>query len=217
LVYFGRFLEWNDGLMAPPKNPRHEAFIRHLLEGKDATTAFELAGFKRDSGNANRLFRNPKVQARLRELQDEIASKLPITIESLIAELEEARQHATGKNQFAAAIKAILGKAQLSGLLIERSKVEVNNSDPFAGMENMDEIGLKAIDGTLEYEFAAHHDYREEDRKYLAQLFLHYLDEFNAAMKAYVAEIKARPRRTVKLKALPRPINGKSDSQVTSD
>jgi phage terminase small subunit len=101
--------------MAPLKNPRHEAFVHSYLKCGDATKAFELAGYTRDSANAHRLLNRPKVQARLRELQDEIAVKVPITIESLIAELEEARQHATGKNQYSAAIKAILGKAQLAG------------------------------------------------------------------------------------------------------
>jgi hypothetical protein len=203
--------------MARLKNPRHETFIRHLLEGKDITTAFELAGFNRDSGNANRLFRNPKVKERLAELQNEIAAKVPITIESLIGELEEARQSATGKNQFAAAIKAILGKAQLAGLLVERSKVEVSNADPFAGIDDVNGISLKIIDGFCEYKFAAYHDYREEDRQYLAEMWLRHYNAFSAEMDAYIAEIHARPSRTVNLKALPSPLNGKSDSQPTTD
>jgi len=203
--------------MTPLKNPKHEAFVHAYLKCGDATAAFEVAGFKRDSGNAHRLFKNPKVQARLRELQDEIAAKVPVTIEGLIGELEEARQHATGKNQFAAAIKAILGKAQLSGLLVERSKVEVTNGDPFAGIENMNELGLKMIDGWVEHKIAAWADYREEDRQHLAQLFVDSLEAFNAEVLAYVAEIHARPRLTVKLKALPSTLNGKATEIEQSD
>ena len=213
--------------MAPLKNPRHEAFVHSYLKCGDATKAFELAGYTRDSANAHRLLNRPKVQARLRELQDEIAVKVPITIESLIAELEEARQHATGKNQYSAAIKAILGKAQLAGLLVERSKLEVS-TDPFQGAETMDEIGLKMIDGHYKIEFAPYHDYREEDRQYLADLFVRRTKECFAEMDAYIAEIKARPYRTVNLanvkqpglkqiKALPSPLSGKSDSQTTAD
>jgi len=203
--------------MPPLKNVRHEQFVQLLLQGKDATDAHEEVGFQRDSGNAARLRRNPKVAARLRELQDEIAAKVPISIESLIGELEEARQHATGKNQFAAAIKAILGKAQLAGLLVERSKVEVTNVDPFAGIENMHEIGLKMIDGWLEHQIAPWADYREEDRQYLAQLFLDSFEELTAEMDAYVAEIHARPRRTVNLKAIPSVLNGKATEIEQSD
>src|SRR5262249_24952126 len=153
--------------------------------------------------------RNPKVQARLRELQDEIAAKVPISIESLIGELEEARQHATGKNQFAAAIKAILGKAQLAGLLVERSKVEVSAGDPFAGIENMQEVAVTMIDGWMQDKIAAWADYRDQDRQHLAQMFIASFEALNAEMDAYVAQIHARPRRAVNPKALPSILNGK--------
>jgi hypothetical protein len=206
--------------MAPLRNVKHEQFVQLLLQGKDATDAHEQVGFRRDSGNAARLRRNPKVQARLRELQDEVAAKVPITIESLIGELEQARQHATGKNQFAAAIKAILGKAQLAGLLVERSKVEVTNTDPFAGLEDEHAISLAMIDGYCEYKFAAYHDYTEEDRQCLAEIWLHHYEAGTAEMDAYIEEIHARPKRTVNLRALPPPLNSKasdSDSQPTTD
>jgi hypothetical protein len=204
--------------MAPLRNVKHEQFVQLLLQGKDATDAHEQVGFRRDSGNAARLRRNPKVQARLRELQDEVAAKVPITIESLIGELEQARQHATGKNQFAAAIKAILGKAQLAGLLVERSKVEVTNKDdPYAGLEDKRDISLAMIDGYCEYKFAAYHDYTEEDRQCLAEIWLHHYEAGTAEMDAYIEEIHARPKRTVNLKALPSPHNSNSDSQPITD
>jgi hypothetical protein len=205
--------------MAPLKNPKHEAFVRHMLEGKDITTAFELAGFNRDSGNANRLFRNPKVKERLAELQNEIAAKVPITIESLIGELEEARQHATNKNQYSAAIKAILGKAQLAGLLVDRSKVEVTNTDRLAGLEDMREISLAVADDTLKYQIEPYHDFREEDREHLARLWCDSVTACHEATTKYIEEIRARPlKRVTHLpKALPSPFNGKSDSQSTTD
>jgi phage terminase small subunit len=141
--------------MAPLRNVKHEQFVQHLLQGKDATEAFELAGFNRDSGNANRLFKNPKVHARLRELQDEIAGQTKITVESLIGELEQARVKATDLKQLSATIRAIEAKAKLAGLMVERSKVEVTNADPFAGMDNMNDIGLRFIDGWGEHKIAA--------------------------------------------------------------
>ena len=164
--------------MAPLKNPKQESFVHNYLKCGDATEAFELTGYVRDSANAHRLLKRPQVQARLRELQDEIAAKVPITIESLIGELEEARQHATGKNQFAAAMM---------------------------------------IDGYCEYKFAAYHDYTEEDRQCLAEIWLRHYDASIAEMEAYIEEIHARPKRTVNLRALPSPSNGKDDSQPTTD
>jgi hypothetical protein len=142
---------------APLRNPKHEAFVRHMLEGKDITTAFELAGFNRDSGNANRLFRNPKVQARLRELQDEIATKVPITVEGLLAELEDARKQATGLKQLSAAIKAIEAKAKLSGLMVERQKVEVTNTSALDKANTEEEIGLLVADDALKYQIEPYH------------------------------------------------------------
>jgi phage terminase small subunit len=70
--------------MGPLKNSRHEKFVQLLLEGKGATDAHEQAGYARDDGNAARLKANPKVQARLAELQTEIASKTKITVEGLM-------------------------------------------------------------------------------------------------------------------------------------
>jgi hypothetical protein len=213
--------------MAPLKNPKQESFVHNYLKCGDATEAFELTGYVRDSANAHRLLKRPQVQARLRELQDEIAAKVPITIESLIGELEEARQSATGKNQFAAAIKAILGKAQLAGLLVERAKIEVSNTSPFAGLEDRGDLGdykrnisLVMVDGYCEFKFAAYHDFTEEDRQYLAEIWLHHYDASTAEMDAYIEEIHARPKRTVNLKALPPPSNSKAsdgDSQPTTD
>jgi Terminase small subunit len=210
--------------MAPLKNPKQESFVHNYLKCGDATEAFGLTGYTRDSANAHRLLKRPQVQARLRELQDEIAAKVPISIESLISELEDARTQAAGKNQFAAAIKAILGKAQLAGLLVERSKVEVTDTSPFAGLEDKGDLGdykrnisLVMTDNYCEYKFAAYHDYTEEDRQCLAEIWLHHYEAGTAEMDAYIEEIHARPKRTVNLRALPSPSNGKDDSQPTTD
>jgi hypothetical protein len=205
--------------MAPLKNPKHEAFVRHMLEGKDITTAFELAGFNRDSGNANRLFRNPKVKERLAELQNEIAAKVPITIEGLIGELEEARQRATNKNQYSAAIKAILGKAQLAGLLVERQKVEVTNNSALDNANTIEEISLLIVDDTLKYQIEPYHDFRPEDRDYLARLHVDSVRQWMDASTKYIQEIRARPlKRVTHLpKSLPSVMNGKSDSQSITD
>ena len=65
-------------------NPRHERFSQALLEGKPASTAYEEAGYVPNDGNAIRLKGNERVQARLRELQEAVAKKTEVTVESTI-------------------------------------------------------------------------------------------------------------------------------------
>jgi len=104
--------------MPPLNNARHERFVQLLLQGENATDAHEQAGYKRDDGNAARLHANPKIQARLAELQAEMVQETKITVEGLLAELEAARQKATDLDQLSAAVRAIESKAKISGLLV---------------------------------------------------------------------------------------------------
>jgi hypothetical protein len=182
--------------MAPLKNARHERFVGLLLEGKDATDAYEGAGFKRDDGNASRLKNSPGVAARLTEMQNEIAAKVPVTIESLIGELEEVRSAATSKSQYAAAVRAVLGKAQLSGLLVERQKVEVGGPGSFDDLDDEREIALRAVDDEVKFKIEPYHDYTEADRQRLAEIFLEFVNTYNSATQKVIDEIRARPTRT---------------------
>ena len=78
--------------MGPLGYPRHERFAQNLFEGMPASTAYQEAGYVPNDGNAIRLKGNERVQARLRELQEAVAKKTEVTVESLLAELEHARQ-----------------------------------------------------------------------------------------------------------------------------
>jgi hypothetical protein len=187
-------------IVAPLTNARHERFVAALLEGKDATSAYEAAGFKRDDANAARLKANPKVRARLEEMQNEIADKVPITIESLIGELEQVRHAATGKNQFAAAVRAILGKAQLGGLLVEKQQVEVTGD--YKG-----ETTAEIVDEMLGRVVNWYHDVRPEDRDRIIAAH----EQCHAQVRAIIEEIQSRPVITKPPKALPPPhANGRS-------
>lgn len=60
-------------------NIKQEAFCLHYAKTGNATEAYKVAGYKAKSegaiySGANRLLKNDKVQARLKELADEIAS-----------------------------------------------------------------------------------------------------------------------------------------------
>ena len=106
--------------MSALRNARREAFARAVAAGASATDAYEQAGYRRDNGAACRLAQKPDVAARIAELQAIAAEKAAVTIESIAAELEAARQLAMTKDQASAAVQASMGKAKLFGLLVEK-------------------------------------------------------------------------------------------------
>ena len=62
------------------ENVRHEAFCLHYAKTGNATESYKKAGYTTEKesviySNANRLLKNAKVQARLRELSDELKSE----------------------------------------------------------------------------------------------------------------------------------------------
>jgi phage terminase small subunit len=104
-------------------NSRHEQFAQGLATGKSATEAYKDAGYKGDRTAASRLATNVNVQARVRELQVMAAERTKVTIASLIQEAEEVRGLAVAERQLSAANTAIVTKAKLSGLWVDRSEV----------------------------------------------------------------------------------------------
>jgi hypothetical protein len=196
----------------PLRNPRHEKFVQLLLKGKSAVDAHEEAGFIRDDGNAARLKANPNVAKRLAELQAEIAETTKVTTEGLIAELEEARKKASSASQFSTAVRAVLGKAQLAGLLVEKKEVQVTGNE-FEGMDDPREIALAWVDEHLKFKIEPYHDFRDDDRQRFAEIFLELMDAVDKATEELIAEVRARPLKTSYKppKALPSPhANGKS-------
>jgi hypothetical protein len=193
----------------PLKYPKHEAFVRGLLENKTALDAYEAAGYARDDGNAARLSRNPRVQERLAELQAEIAAETTVTVQGLINELESARKTATDLKQLSAAIKAIEGKAKLSGLLVARQKVEIT-SNVFERMDEPREIALAVADNLLEFKIEPCHDFRDDDRERLADIWQQCFDALSEASEKLIEEIRSRPLRASYKppKQLPPPNNG---------
>jgi phage terminase small subunit len=53
------------------KNPRHERFAQLLASGKNATDAYELAGYNRDAGNGCNLAKTKEITSRVQELTAE--------------------------------------------------------------------------------------------------------------------------------------------------
>jgi phage terminase small subunit len=104
---------------------KQENFCLAYIETGNASEAYRRAYEcgKMKPESINRLAKanldNIKIASRIAELKKPIQERHNITIDSLIAELEEARSIGLKANtpQASAAIKATLGKAQLLGFL----------------------------------------------------------------------------------------------------
>lgn len=96
-----------------------------IVEGIGQSDAYRKAGYKVDSMKPATLHRKAKammdkskIAARLAELREPIVKRHNVTVDSLMIELEEARQVALGAEtpQSSAAVAATMGKAKLCGL-----------------------------------------------------------------------------------------------------
>jgi phage terminase small subunit len=109
------------------RNPRHERFAQELAAGNTADAAYVLAGYRENRSNAAPLNANRDIQKRVAEIQSAGAERAGVTVETLIAEAEEARSKAIGeKSGASAAVAAITAKAKLAGLWREK----VAQTDP---------------------------------------------------------------------------------------
>ncbi len=129
------------------KNARHEAFAQALAKGKSATDAYAGAGYRPNRSHASRLAAKGNIAARIAELQQKVAKKVEVTVESLAGELEEARSLALVEKQTSAAVQATMGKAKLFGLGVENRRL--------SGSIQVVTITAKDMDGLTEDELAA--------------------------------------------------------------
>lgn len=110
-------------------NVRQERFVQSLFaKGMNATAAYKAAGYV-GKGNvaevgASEMLRNPKVAARLAELQAEAAKDTKITVRSLTEDLIRLRELAEANKQTAAGVAAVGLIAKLHGLIVDRAEVE---------------------------------------------------------------------------------------------
>src|SRR6516162_4224236 len=112
---------------SPLASFRQERFAQELAMGRSQGEAYALSGYRlstvgaRDA-NASRLLRNDKVAGRVAELRAEAAASTAITVESLIREAADIQRAATADGNHSAAIAAVVTKAKLAGLWIERKE-----------------------------------------------------------------------------------------------
>lgn len=102
--------------------PKQEGFCKSFIETGNASEAYRLhygaEKMKPETVNrsAKELLDNHKITARIEELRGELKEKFNLTVEDLIAELEENRQAALGNGQCGPAVSATMGKARILGL-----------------------------------------------------------------------------------------------------
>lgn len=111
--------------------PKQEKFCLVYIETGNASEAYRqsynTAKMKPETVNrtAKQLLDNRKIAARVDELREEHAKRHEITVDTLVAELEEARKLAFETEKAAAAVQATLGKAKLLGLVVEKQETNI--------------------------------------------------------------------------------------------
>ena len=114
---------------------KQEAFCLAYIETNNASEAYRLAykASKMKPETINRkaaeLKNNGKITARLAELREPIMQRHNVTVDSLVLELEEARQAALSAEtpQSSAAVAATMGKAKICGL--DKQVIDLMSSD----------------------------------------------------------------------------------------
>src|SRR5438270_754526 len=95
------------------KNSRHERFAQLLAQGKTATDAYEIAGYKRSHSNGPALAKTEEISARVAEMNAEAIGRERATAAASISE-ESLRQRLTAR---------IIARAKLP-LAEERAELE---------------------------------------------------------------------------------------------
>ena len=109
--------------------PKESTFARLYVETGNATEAYRQA--YDHNGNdatacrgAHDVLHRQTVAAYVANLQAEHRERHKVTVDQLTDQLEKARQAAMDNRNAAAAVQAIMGKAKLHGLLVDRTQIE---------------------------------------------------------------------------------------------
>lgn len=110
--------------LMPPLTPKQQRFVQEYLQDHNGAQAAIRAGYSESAARqqGSRLLTDPRVLAAVRAGQKKVAKKAEVTVDSLMAELEQARKLALKEKQASAAVTATMGKGKLAGLLVEKHK-----------------------------------------------------------------------------------------------
>lgn len=110
-------------------DPIRERFVQEYVVHGNASEAFRTAKPKARKWKpetvhvrASEMLADSKVRVRLSEIQAAACERNNVTIDSITAELEEARSLALKERQSNAAVSASMGKAKLHGLLVDKQE-----------------------------------------------------------------------------------------------
>ena len=111
-------------MAAAALTPKQARFVTEYLKDANAKQAAIRAGYAVGSAEVQgcRLLRNAQVSAAVAKAQQKVAKRAEVTAESLLEELEEARQLAIREKQTSAAVAASMGKAKIGGHIVERHR-----------------------------------------------------------------------------------------------
>lgn len=110
--------------MARPLTEKQEAFCRAFVETGNASEAYRRSYDAKNMGQntiavkASEMLNKDNISVRLQQLREVHQKRHNVTVDSIVAELEEARQMAlkAATPQTSAAVAASMGKAKLYGL-----------------------------------------------------------------------------------------------------
>ena len=115
--------------------PKQADFVRLYFELGNASEAYKQAYNSTGKPNtlhrkANELLKHPIIKSEIEAMQEEAKNRNNITIDNVIAELEEARQTAKQSGNASAMVSATLGKAKVLGLVVDKQEVKQQSLTP---------------------------------------------------------------------------------------
>lgn len=121
-----------EALLTPPQ----QRFVYAILAGKHQADAYKEARFPRGANpikhhsamsESNKWLKAPAVASALARAQSRALAASAVTLTSLVADLQEAREVALTSDppQTNGAVAATMGIAKLLGLVIDRAQVDV--------------------------------------------------------------------------------------------
>ena len=113
----------------PKLKDGHERFAQEYLKDLNQTAAARRAGYKHPGVKGAQLYAREDVQARIKELQAEIAKRNDIDVDTILDNLMEDRKLANEAKQHSAAVSADIAIAKVTGNWVDRIQHEDGKSD----------------------------------------------------------------------------------------
>ena len=131
--------------------PKQEAFALAYVETGNASEAYRrVADVGEDTkpesiwASASRMLSNVNVLLRVDEIQRAARERTLVTVESITRELEQLRLDAHASEQYAPAITAVMGKAKVNGLLVDKQLQQGDPNNPIQHVHKIERSIIRA-------------------------------------------------------------------------